>query len=135
MEFITEERLRVLMTDLHGKIVQASIDAVEKIATGAPGVVYPPNGSITGQELAALRALRVGEVQKRAMTKVVADAIASVAFHWFCVVDAVASPDCDHSEPWLPLMLADHPDEEYVPLLHDEFMGAWWAYTDRSDVV
>ena len=135
MKPISEERRKVVLTELNRLTVDAAIKGAQSIADGSADIANPPNGSLTEREVAALARLSVDDDTRTALCKVIADSIASAAVGWLCVLDAVGDPETGDFDPWLGVALAEPTRELEQPFLHDDYFGAWWDYTDREDVV
>ena len=125
------------MVECHRQIVESAKSLVTRLREHRlqDGITYPPNGSLSSAERAALSELSLSDAAASGLTKMLADASATAVFQWLCVVDAVGDPEGHPYECWLGANLAE-PDEEIdTPMLHDEFFDSWWDFSDGHDVV
>lgn len=136
MEPITETRRRILLMELHRLIEVSATEAASMLSQGnyEAQVTYPPNGGLTGDEIAALKNVRLDVMAERGLAKIIADAAASAIFNFFCVMDAVGDPESCDDEVWLGAQLAE-PDEDHADdllMLHDAFFDTYWDYREST---
>ena len=132
MKPISDDHRKRLLVELHRILHASASEAVAKLGSSLPAdVTYPPNGELGASEEEALRLLKLDGPTRSGLTKVIADAIATTAFHFFCVMDAVGDPEDVVEEPWLRAELSE-PDEEEHPMLHDAFFETYWDYKEAN---
>jgi len=132
MKPISDDHRQLVLVELHRAIQASAAEAVTKLGTkDVAETTYPPNGGLNASEVAALRGLSLDGPARDGLTKVIADAIASAAFRFFCVMDGVGDPEGVQEERWLGVQLAE-PDEEDHPMLHDAFFDTYWDFKQAT---
>jgi hypothetical protein len=94
-------------------------------------VSYPPTEGATTLSQAeheALATMSLTPEARSALQKLVSDAAASTLFRFFCLVDAVGHPEVVAVDEWLGAHVGKKGTEEHYPMLHDEFLEAYWDY-------
>jgi hypothetical protein len=121
---------QALFFEIHRSIEEAAKACVADILSPDESTLtYPPNGTLTEAERAALRTLTVSPDARAALEKLTADACSYPLFHLFAVMDGVADPATDVGE-WLGVTLESRQEGE-EDMLHDEFFESYWDYRDH----
>ena len=120
---------QALFLEIHRAIEEAAKACVASILSPDEATLaYPPGGTLTETERAALRQLAVSPDARAALEKLTADACSYPFFHLFAVMDGVADPETDVGEwPGITLEPKQEGDEE---MLHDEFFESYWDYKE-----
>ena len=148
-----DETIRhVLLVELHSLIAGAATVAVAKLgvqqepdeagalsseknpplaSTVRGFVAYPPgDGSgpiLSEEEQRALGELKLSSAARSALSKVFADASASVIFRFLALIDGVGDPEVVPVDGWVGASLGV-PIRDDHDMLHDAFYETYWAY-------
>jgi hypothetical protein len=133
MPQLSEQNRRTLLTTLHRDIHQHARDSARAALQGKlEYFTYPPNVAFSTEEATALSKLREVSGIQPALEKVIADAAASVLFHFFNYVDGTGDPAVKNSE-WTGVSLVDlDPTKAEDPFLHETFFDFYWAWHDAQ---
>jgi hypothetical protein len=131
---LNEEQQLAMLIEAHRQ-VEESADWAAKLICGdseLEELVYPPNGSLTEDEIRQLDPLRSHPEAVAATRKVVADAIDRALFRFFGLIDAVGNPQ-DYSGDWFPITLhmpRDDSEEEPEDLdpYQIRFSDSYWDW-------
>jgi len=131
---LDERTLKALLIETHYWIDDVASKSADQIGSGEldhGDIVYPPEYPVlTDEELEALRSLRLTDVQRSAIQKLIADAAANAFFCVYSLMDAVGDPVL---APWDGLWLgvdltSGIPKVPYFPFMHDELLDSYWDF-------
>ncbi len=131
---MNEEILNGLFTALHAAIDQAAVSVSETLLNPEAEIVvtYPPGGTLTAEEISALKQMTLSPAARSALEKLIKDACASPIFELLCLTDGVADVITSNDEPWLGLSLEPRKSEDQQ-MLHDFFYESYWLFHNRSE--
>lgn len=124
-----DAKRQALLLEVH-EAIREQAELLTKQLCGdleAPSISYPPGAELTGEELAALKAMNLPDSVAPAIQKLAADAMSSAFFRFFSVLDAVGDP-VHHDGEWLPLTLTESPDDEQAPMWHHDHFETYWTW-------
>jgi hypothetical protein len=126
---MTPDEMKRLMLGLHRSIEQQSEAVAAKITAQAPRTpAYPPNGGLTDEEQAALKALEPDPALHSGLRKLIAGATAAVVFELFNFIDGTGAPAGE--QPWgafhIDKMSKDEARRQVF--LHDTFYETYWDW-------
>ena len=122
---LTDKQRTALLVELHRSIEGAATEFVASLHGGdEPGVTYPPNGELTGEEVAALQGVPQDVATTSGLRKLAADAAAKPLWTLFALLDGVGDPEV-HDEELGPLELVASEDGENF---HETWLDEYWTW-------
>lgn len=132
MSNLSEQNRKILFSTLHQDIHDFARNAAKTVSLGRMGrLTYPPNAEFSAEEATALGSVREIPGIQSGLEKVIADAAATVFFHFFNYVDGTGDPAAADVK-WTGVALVDRDEtvDENQEFLHPDFFESYWAWHD-----
>lgn len=134
---LSEKNAKILMLDLHQDIEEYADSTVEQVIDKKEFdfLTYPPNCSLTENEVNALKQIESNPDLKSGLRKIIADNSAGVLFNLFNLIEGTGHSKNDEKGDWTDIKLVDEDrdeKEEVVDdLLHDKFYASYWGWKEK----